>query len=175
MTGSFAVVAFSVALVGCQSLHYNTDYMTSTQGGDVTLVVGGCSGSLGRGYEVCRFMDGAPIDSEKITLVIPYGENSVVANVRMRYGARLFNTQVNAPFLTVKYSDLFYGPTFNKNHDGPIQIIVKTINKDGSFYETLGYLFVVVLTKGYNQEAGEKINRCVVTYDDLGGSEVECN
>jgi hypothetical protein len=176
--GYFAVALATLgALMGCQSLSYNLRSTSSaTMNGDSTLVVGGCEGNIGRGYEVCRFIDGAPMDAENITLIIPYGEDSMAANVRIRAGARLFNVQVNKPVVKIKYTDIFQGSSnFTKQNDGPLQIMVKTLNRDGSFYESLGYLFVIVLSKGYNRDAGEKITKCEVTYTDLGDSEVECD
>lgn len=149
--------------------------MTSVQGNDATLVVGGCEGNLGRGYTVCRFVNGAPLINEKITILLPYGKDSMAANVRLRYGARLLNIQASSPSVIVKYSELFDGMTFTSVDDGPIQIIVKVLNKDGSFFETIGFVFVIVLNKGYNQNVGDKVNECKVSYDDMGGSQVECD
>jgi hypothetical protein len=163
------------SLAGCQGPQFNMDRMTASEAGDSTLAVSGCEGDMGRGYEICRFMDGALLATERITLVVPFGPNSLATNIRMRYGAKIYMLQTNSPNVSIKYSDLFDGGTFTKNDDGPIQIITKTLNKDGSFYESLGYLFVIVLTKGYSIEPSRSITKCSVEYSEMGESKVECN
>lgn len=162
------------SLVGCQGPQFNMDRMTASEAGDSTLAITGCEGDIGRGYEVCRFMDGAPMATEKINLIIPFGTSSLATNVRMRYGAKLYMVQATGPTLTVKYSDLFEGNSFTKKDDGPIQILVKTLNKDGSFYESLGYLFVIVLSNGYSLEPSKMITKCQVEYSEMGESKIEC-
>jgi len=169
------LLLFSVALVSCQGLPTKFDGITAVQAGDATLVVSGCEGNLGRGYQVCRFVDGAPMDNEQITLVYPWGPTSMATNIRIRAGAKLINVQATSPTMKIKYSDIFSDKTFSRVYDGPIQILTKTLNRDGTFYDSIGYLFVIVLNKGYNRDAGEKLTKCQVLFDNLGGSTVECD
>lgn len=130
---------------------------------------------MGRGYQVCRFIAGAPLAGMKIKIMVPFGPGSMASNIRMRYGSKVYMAQVDAPYATIKYTDLFSGTEFTKDDDGPIQILVKTLNKDGSYYESLGYLFVIVLSRGYSIEPSKRVNKCTVEYSDMGESKVECD
>lgn len=168
-------LVFTWALASCQGPQYNIDRMSAVQGGDATLVMRGCEGDLARGYQVCRFVDGAPLKGEHITMVIPFGDQSLASNIRVRSGAKAIMLQNTGPSIKLDYSDIFEGSEFTKENDGPIQIIVKTLNKDGSFYETLGYVFVIVLNKGYSKEPTKTITKCKVQYTDMGESQVDCD
>ena len=172
----FSLVAqvTAAALMGCQSRPLIDMTMSAADASDKTLAVSGCEGSLGRGFTSCRFIDGAPYGTLSIDVVLPKSSSVTTSMVRVRSGANVFSTTSSGNTVSIKYTDLFDGGVFNSKNDGPIQVVVSTKMVDGSIIQTLGYVYLVILKKGYNPLPWERITTCSVSYDSLGRSTVTC-
>lgn len=171
---SLAALVTAAALVGCQSRPLIDMTMSAAEASDKTLAVSGCEGILGRGFVSCRFIDGAPYGDESIEVILPKSSDITTSNIRVRSGANVFSTTSSASSERIKYADLFAGGIFNSTNDGPIQVVVSSKMKDGSVIQTLGYVYLVVLRKGYNPLPWSRITNCTVSYDSLGRSTVAC-
>ena len=177
MTRLLTIIGFTTIFsLGCASVDLaRPQGPAPSLAGDKTQVTSSCEGSLGRGYEICRYTAGTPIGEHKITVFIPWPEGSVAATVKVRSLRKDLILTTESPFVEILYSEILDGESFNKSHDGPIQVVTTSLIKDGTRISVLGYIFLIVTAKGYNPLPGRTENSCRVSYDKTGRSDVRCD
>lgn len=170
-----------LALVGCQTSSFFVK--ESIEYNDKTLVIGGCENGLGRGFIVCRFIEGSPIESS-LAILLPFKPEDVSAEVRVRAGPHL-STSVNTNngLLDVPFKKIFNAERWAMEHDGPVQILATIRDEDGprGTLKLLGFAYVVVLKPGYNPswltwpKPSYSPITCVIRYNPDGQSRTDCH
>lgn len=128
-----------------------------------------------RGYEVCRFNEGQVFGEATITVMVPWASDTIGATVKFRSQFKAISLMADSAIVTIRYKDLFNGERMTKEMDGPIQVIITSIDATGKRVSLLGYLIIVVLKSGYNPVPWSKDTRCELSYDTSGRSHVECD
>ncbi len=172
-----------LALTGCQHGPFFND---TTRGpdefNDPTVIVSACEMSIGRGVDVCRFVQGSKIES-KLTVVLPWNhQHAINGTVRVRYKDQVRIYEVKGPVFELAYRDLLGADSWELDHDGPIQIVGNLNFMNGSEQQRIrlfGYIFAAVLKPGHNPfpvNPGRPFmeTTCKIKYNELGDSRLTC-
>jgi len=174
-------VLLMLAVVGCQSSSIFIDKAIDYN--DKTLVIGGCENGIGRGFQVCRFIDGSPMESE-LLVMLPVDTGYTSSELRIRHGDDLLIlTDRTSGIIPVKFKEIFGKNTWSMDQDGPIQILATTTDKDGPAdkIKYLGYIYVVILKHGYNPKPigwpkpSYNPIHCTINFNPAGSSQVKCS
>lgn len=167
-----------LALMGCQSAPFFAD--EAAEYNDKTLVIGGCENGIGRGFQVCRFVEGSPIESS-LAVFVPLDPGESTSTIRIRHGDKLLTVEEkNSAMLNVDFKSIVGAEKWGLNHDGPIQILATIRSEGRNTIKLLGYVYLVILKPGYDPRPlswpGPQINpiTCVIRYSPDGFSQVKC-
>jgi len=180
---SIVTAMLVIMLSGCQ---HSPVFIPKTpgpdQGNDLTLVVGGCEHSLGRGVEICRVVEGSKITS-KLTVIMPWKQGEMVSGtLKIRHGDQLRVVETNQSFYSREWSEIFGVETWGQQQEGPVQVSGVFKYKNGAHVETmrlLGYVYLIVLNKGYSPQPLYQAPyfseaTCRIYYSASGNSAMEC-
>lgn len=168
------IVPITMLLMGCASFT-RPQGISPQDAGDRTAIVLGCEGLLVRGYQVCRFTEGQRFDDATIKVIVPFTNSITKSIVKFRAKTKAVAVEADGAIATILYSDLFDGQSFTKDMDGPVQIVITSVDDNGKRISMLGYLIFIILKPGYNPLPWSRDTECNLWYDASGRSNVQCD
>lgn len=177
------LLLLGLVLVGCQHGPFFTDTgMSAADGNDKTLILSACESSLGRGIDICRFVEGSEIKS-KLAVVLPWNTDTAISGtVRIRYKDTLRMVMVKDAVLELDWRDILGSHVWKEEHDGPVQISATLKFHNFNHEQTikvLGYVYLIVLKQGYSPlplypKTPYSRNTCEINYNEQGSSSLIC-
>ena len=181
MNVKFLVFLYIWLSIGCSGLPTDPS-PNAMASNDKTLIHGACSNAPNHGVDVCRVVEGSPIEAEW-NIFLPWAPDAVSADIRVRFKDRVQTFSFADRFVTIPLKDVIGEETWKLSHDGPIQAVATIKFTDGpgdKFVQLLGYAYVIVLKKGYkplglqSEEGFGKLN-CVMEFTESGRSLFKCS
>lgn len=120
-------------------------FSNPVENNDQNLFVSACETSMGRGVDVCRFVEGSKIESS-LKIYLPQAERHEI-RVRFQDQVKSFSSQGDS--FELVWKDVVGADLWDRRFDGPIQIVV-TSDLKGKKIRSLGHAFLIILKKGYN-------------------------
>lgn len=138
---------FAVALwgsvTGCATSE--SIFSNPVENNDQNLFVSACETSMGRGVDVCRFIEGSKIES-RLKIYLPKAQGHEI-RVRFQDQVKSFSSQGES--FELIWKDIVGADVWDRRFDGPIQVLVTSTVGDRKI-RSMGHAFLIVLKKGYN-------------------------
>lgn len=167
----------------CQTLVVDPSPAAADKG-DKTLIVsaGGSAPKLRQGFDMLRVVEGSLIQ-EIITLPVPLGGPLLAVELRIRYKGEIIPWTVDKLPVEIPWKELIKHDTWQLDDESPVQISGTVRYQGGTneeFFRVLGFVFPVVLKKGYSPMPIDSGNHtweteCKIQYSTAGRSAIQCS
>lgn len=180
LAASLVAVMFGWA---CTSLVIDRS-MPAVFAGDFTLGVSACAAVPGRGMDICRVKENAPIDST-FRLIVPVSGGAVKGGEITLYYRDISKTYPlgDTPLVEIPWKDFFGQEKWTRALDGEVLALaqVKYITPEGveEIWVARGIAKIVVTREGYDPMpldsgfSAWKV-KCEISYSTAGRSDVKC-
>lgn len=167
----------------CSSLVIDRS-MTAVYAGDYTLGISACAAVPGRGMDLCRVKENAPIDSS-LRLIVPAGGKAIKGGEITLYYRDISKSYpiLNNPLIEIPWSEFFGQEKWSRALDGEVlalaQIRYETPEGIEEIWRARGVAKIIVTREGYDPIpldsgfAAWGVN-CKITYSTAGRSDVKC-
>lgn len=159
--------------------------MNAVYAGDYTLVVSACGGTPGRGMDICRVKENAPISSSW-QLIVPQTKSRRVKGGELTvYYRDISKTYaITGPVVQIPWKDFFGAPNWSRDMDGEAMALaeIRYVTDQGieEIWRARGIAKIVVTRQGYDPlpiDSGFTAwgMTCKISYSTAGRSDVKCH
>ena len=170
-----SLLLFALMLAGCSTVRSDPS-LSSAMARDVSLIETSCSGRFNRGMETCWFHEGDPVTTI-VQVQAPWPDDAVYGEMRVKHGDQTKTYEITGHTMMVPLADLV-GKAWMASDVGLVQIVA-TVKTKSTIVQSVGYVFIVILDKGYDPVPMDdaetaSTQTCVITYTDKGRSKITC-
>lgn len=172
---------FAIFCGGCKAIVIDTS-MQAIAANDKTLIHSACHAAPGQGLDVCRVVEGAPIE-QKWVMVVPHAPKFIAGEIRVRYKDVVKTYPVTSDVVIVPWKDFIGHETWQLDDEAPAQAlgVFRYEGETGEvFVDVLGMAYLIVLQKGYSPmpiDSGLSAwkTKCEIAYSTAGRSAIRCS